>query len=354
MKSKNKPSLAEWKELYELAVKFEKLAPWEWVFDTDVFGVQNPETDEIGYCVTMGRNKEFYGFAIYQGAEGFDILDKIASGYYVGEDAKYVQKCLMMSFDKRDYLEKGEMDIIKEIGVRFDNRNFWPQFRDYSPGYYPWYISQAQARYLIIALQQALELLPKVKEDQEMLAIQASNKFLIRLANKKDGKINWTSKHLPPDVIRDKESIPEISEENEVLVRRIKKNIPVHGQMIWELDYFYFGEPLRDKEDDESRPYFPKLLLIVENFSGAVMSACLSEPSMVRVVNFRKAFLEAIIKHKIIPQKLHIRNSELAEMLFPLVKFLGIEIVMTNELNMFDEAKDSFNRDVKFRKIVDN
>jgi len=49
------PSLEEWKGLYEAAVRLRELAPWEWMYDSDIFGVKNPYTGEVGYCCVLGR-----------------------------------------------------------------------------------------------------------------------------------------------------------------------------------------------------------------------------------------------------------------------------------------------------------
>ena len=37
------PSLAEWRQLHEVATAFRDLAPWDWVEDWEYFGVQDPE-----------------------------------------------------------------------------------------------------------------------------------------------------------------------------------------------------------------------------------------------------------------------------------------------------------------------
>jgi len=38
----NPPTQEEWKDLYEAARMFKELAPWKWMEDPDVFGVQEP------------------------------------------------------------------------------------------------------------------------------------------------------------------------------------------------------------------------------------------------------------------------------------------------------------------------
>jgi len=44
----------EWKELFLAADQFRLLAPWEWMDDSQVFGVRDPWTGEAGWCVVIG------------------------------------------------------------------------------------------------------------------------------------------------------------------------------------------------------------------------------------------------------------------------------------------------------------
>jgi len=37
------PSMQEWKNLYQRAIEFKKIECWNWMEDTDLFGVRNPE-----------------------------------------------------------------------------------------------------------------------------------------------------------------------------------------------------------------------------------------------------------------------------------------------------------------------
>ncbi len=58
------PSLKEWKNLYEAAIEFKKVECWNWMQDSDIFGVKNPATGEIGYCCILGRLGDYFGLAV--------------------------------------------------------------------------------------------------------------------------------------------------------------------------------------------------------------------------------------------------------------------------------------------------
>ena len=345
-KNNNKPTLKEWKKLYELAIKFEKLAPWKWMYDVDVFGVMDPKTKTIGYCSIMGNNKEFYGFGVYSGAEGFVSLDALARRDFSNDinEGMHTQKCLMMDYGKRDFVTKEEMEIIKKIGVRFDNRNFWPTFKDYSPGYYPWHISGKDAKFLITVIEQAINVVLDYKEKKEELIMHIPEKFIIRMSEEKNGKLIWRYEYLAPERYIKNNKIPVLNEADEVSAYNIKKEIDVNHEIVWESDYFRMRKPIVNNNGD-TRPYYPYVLLIIERISGMVVIAELSDPSDAKVAVFRKAFLNAIKKFGILPKTLLIRNYELAKIIQPVADVLEIEIKMSNDMRMLDEAKNSFLRD---------
>jgi hypothetical protein len=106
------PSLNEWKKLYEVAVAFKKLEPWEWMSERDIFGVQNPQTGEIGYCCIMGELGEMLAIAVYNGTEGLQGYLKIQKGIIKpgNPEALYIQDCLMLSFENRRAVQEEDIE----------------------------------------------------------------------------------------------------------------------------------------------------------------------------------------------------------------------------------------------------
>ena len=74
------PSSQEWQALFAAAGEFYKLRPWEWMEDSELFGVLNPETGEIGYCCVMGNLGELLALGVYLGTDGLETYLMMQSG----------------------------------------------------------------------------------------------------------------------------------------------------------------------------------------------------------------------------------------------------------------------------------
>jgi hypothetical protein len=153
-----RPSPDEWQKLYQAAIHLKEIAPWEWMTETDIFGVQDPETEEIGFVSIMGMLGEHLALALYLGAEGlygFWGFQQVADS--APAEALLEIPHLQASFEDRGELTKKDRDLIKELGLKFRGRQAWPMFRCYRPGYLPWYLEAPEARSLTYALEQAVE-----------------------------------------------------------------------------------------------------------------------------------------------------------------------------------------------------
>src|SRR5262245_61780771 len=166
------PSQPDWQALYPAAVAFRDLAPWEWMYDSDLFGVQNPASGEIGYCCVMGNLGEHYALGVYLGSEGLAGYRKIESGELYPPNATallHYQRCLMASFEDREYLDRQDLSVIKALGLKFRGRSAWPLFRSYRPDYHPWFVTADEARFLSVALEQATNVARHFGEDANLL-----------------------------------------------------------------------------------------------------------------------------------------------------------------------------------------
>lgn len=334
--SRRTPSLKEWEDLYKAAIEFWKIESWRWMYDTDLFGVQNPESREIGYCCILGNIGEFFSLNVYLGSRGLEGYLKIQSGQIEPGDIESinVQDCLSASFTDRDDLRDQDIKIIKKLGLKFHGKNNWPLFRRYEPGFYPWYIDKEEAKFLILALKQAKEVALRVKENKELLISQDSL-FLIMIPEKKGKKLIWKEEWIEPAPLQREEIIiPEVNEERMEGLR----NEITRKEGYWEVDFFFSPFTIQEKKDE--RPYYPYACLFLDHKTGLIIGSEISNHSEYKK-EFQDRFLSIIQENNIIPEEVLVKRDITYRLFRPVVRGLDIKIQLVKRLEGIKEAQYS-------------
>jgi hypothetical protein len=333
------PSQQEWEALYQAAVAFRDLAPWDWMYDSDMFGVQDPTSGEVGYCCVMGNLGEHFALGVYLGSEGLAGYRKIESGELNPPDATallHYQKCLMASFEDREYLDRQDLGVIKALGLKFRGRNAWPLFRSYLPDYHPWFVTSDQARFLTVALQQAIEVAQRFGEDDDLLKPPREGLYLVRVPEQEGAMVRWSDRWLAPAPLRAAASAtPPI---DELRVQRIKHAATVR-QGIWEADLFLSPTPVQ--ENKGQRPYYPYMFLWVDRRSGMVLAPHLAAPDQ-RAAEFPQHFLTLVEQARALPQEVCVLTQEALDLLEPITSRLGVKLRRSRRLGALEDARNSF------------
>jgi len=333
------PSIQEWKDLYEAAIQFKKTKCWNWMWDTDLFGVQNPVTGEIGYCCVMGGAGEHFALAVYQGSEGLNGYLALQSGenYPSLEDILSLQKLLMASFEDRDILQKEDIQLIKKFDLKFSGYKSWPLFRSYKPGCHPWYLTGEEARYLTLCLWQAIDVSLRFKDDSEMLTPPTENHYLIRVPKKDETSLSWRDEWIEPLPLKKAEIFVEPIDADRL--EEIKDRIP-NSQGVWEVDFFYYPTPVKEKGE---RPFYPYITLWVEHHSGFILSQYLAKPAEC-ISEFPGQFLKLAENYKTLPQEILVKKEETFNLLEPITSELGIKLRRVKRLRMLEDAQASMSK----------
>ncbi len=332
------PSQQEWRALYDAAVEFRNLAPWEWMYDSDLFGVQNPVDGEVGYCCVMGNLGEHFALGVYQGTEGLEGYLKIQSGEPESPEIAllHYQKCLMASFEDRALLERQDLDVIKGLGLKFRGRNIWPQFRSYLPDYYPWFVTAAEARFLTVALQQSLDMARRFQDAPDLLEPPREGLYLVRVPERDGAALRWSDQWLAPALLaREQPAAPQI---DELRVQRIKRSITA-WQGTWEADFFLSPSPIQEHKDE--RPHYAYMFLWVDRRTGMVMPPQLAAPDRY-AAELQNHFLSLIEQARFIPQEVCVLKQEAMELLEPIAQQLGVKLRHSRRLGALEEARNSF------------
>lgn len=328
IKEKN-ASLEEWKALYQAAKEFGEIKPWEWMIETDIFGVQNPLTGEIGYCCVMGEMGEVLAMAVYLGTEGLQGYRNIIEGLVEPEDpdSMFVQNCLMVAFEDRDNLEDEDMAFIKKLGLKFRGKRAWPLFSRYEPGYFPSSINIEDVLYLTAVLQQAKDVCLRLKKDEKLLSPPKENFYLVRVpGNDKD---IWQDTWMAPAPFKKTDCHARI---DELRIQKIKK-IAQPSPAVWEVDFFYAPTPI-----EAERPYYPYAIMIADSGSGFIHDMQLSDRSEY-IAAFPAYFLSCIENNAMAPSEILVRKEETVSLLQPIMMKLGIKLRKVSKLPAIDNAR---------------
>jgi len=260
------PTLEEWKLIFEAGEQFKQSVCWDWMGEGDVFGVKCPETGEIYYCSIMGSGGAHFGIAAYRGTAGLNFFFEALEGQHVSSEIMYGQNCLMCSFEDREMMVKEDLQVIKSLGLKFRGRKQWTQFRDYSPGLYPWFINADQCKILTHILQQALQVAMRCRESKDHL-YRRGDKLLVRTQQKDaTGKAVWEDSYLTPQPSEISFTVFQL--QDEVLVRKLK-NIKTDNSYAVEAEILYVPAPVQE----EGRPYYPMFCVLMERKEGIVLAS---------------------------------------------------------------------------------
>lgn len=333
-----KASSAEIKALYRAASAFRKAAPWEWMDDDELIGVQDPVTGKTGYCCVLGAMGEVFALLVYMGEEGLDMHLKLQNNEIAQDDPDlmFMQDCLIASFENKGYLDKEDIQIIKRLNLSFRGRNAWPMFRRHKPGYFPWHPDRNEALFLTAALEQSMEVCQMLLENDQIESPDDEGLVLVRVPVTEEGKTVWKDEWRKPGRPAEDTTLNTVPLD-ELRIQRIKKSAK-ENKMSWEIDFFYSPTPISEKGE---RPYFPYTIMIADHDTGFIFDVYLTEKSGCEKV-FMEHFLSAMENLGAIPAEILVRKKEAAALFGPCAASLQIGMKTVKKLDAIDEARSSF------------
>ena len=328
------PSHDETKSLYSLAAQIKELAPWQWMQETDVFGVEDPDTGEIGFVSVMGNAEEYQAVAVYSGAEGIFGLIDFQCDPSASADRLFEIPQVQVSFSEPKFLEKRDRDLLKAAGLKFTGTK--PLFRSYRPGFLPWFITLKEARLLIQVLSQTLEMAKRFAGQPALFSDEGDGEtepFLVRVSRKENTELVWEDqiKRIP----RPKAMPIQFSIDADLLrdLKRLKRT-----DMQVEADLFIgpggIGTP-------QERPLALYMLMLAERRSGFILGlqALTAENSLdTMYASVPETIARLLWNGKVVSKQINVRSDLMLDLLEPLAKELKIQLRRANELPGIDSA----------------
>lgn len=280
----------------------------------------------------MGALGEVFALRVYLGTTGLEAILRMQTEELPMEEVMHLQKCLMASFEAREELDKKDLAVIRELGLKFRGRNAWPQFRHYEPGFFPWYLDAYQVRFLTAVIQQAMDVAIRYRENPSLLLPSKKNQYLVRVPEQTQDGIQWSDQWLKP--VFEPHQQEKTVFADEVRLRRLQETVK-SKLGTWEVEYFY--APFSVKGPD--RPYYPQMCLWVDHETGMILHFHIADSEAYQQ-EFVSVFVELLEKMGGLPRKLLVRNSGILDCFEDTARKLKIKIERVPVLPYMKEARE--------------
>ncbi|MEO6392746.1 MAG: hypothetical protein ABIP75_12935 [Pyrinomonadaceae bacterium] len=333
------PTTEQWARLYGLAVQVRELAPWRWMDETQVFAVEHPLTKELGFVSTMGQLGQHLSIAVYLGPKALYDFWGLQDGDGDPMEIFNVPH-LQASLDDREALEKQDRQIIKELGLKFRGRQQYPLFRSIHAGYLPWFVHSDEAEFLIYALEQVLEVAPRVAKDPDILTAEndpSSQIYLVRMAELNDGRLQW---HDDMRLIPEPPPVIPLVSPLEARASEFKSVPRIPGSVV-QIDMPYLPTPIVEKG---KRPYFPKGLLVADGETGFILGFELFSPSETAAeldLAVSAGIGKIFLTNNALPAEIQVGTVELFRLLRGWSQKLNIKLRQSDDLPAINQVKES-------------
>lgn len=335
MPDSNAPTLETWRALYDAAQRVKDLAPWEWMSDTDVFAVQNPESGDLVFVDVDGEPDELCVVTVYLDARSlYHITEVMESGEFLPQ-LVFDTAQLTAAFTDRRELETQDMATIRQLGLKFRGTKMWPKFRIQHPAHFPWFLEERDARLLVVVLEQVLAVAPRVKDNPGLLPDAQEKRYLVRYAEPQEGGgLVWQERE---QEVPEPGPVPIALEIDDELIARVKAYPRQNLQL--EIDALLLPTPVTP---EDGPPYFPYGFLIVDHEDGDLLKAALVSP----VPDWIQAW-KTVAQHVIVyldeagtrPNTVYVKDRQVESVLQSLAELLGFRVRMRDDLPLLSDLE---------------
>lgn len=287
-----------WSNLLQSTAELYRLAPWKLMTDEEIFGVEIPESKEIYFVCIMGNAKQTYGICIYRGFDGFRFYNRLLSQIDDFDDPEFRlrQNSLLLEFTEKNFIQTEDLEVFEDCGYKPASNKAWPFIRSIKPGCPPWFIDEKEASGLLTAIEVIPKMLENIKDDPEFAFGESGQTIPVFVKKNRGWKIEW----MGPRKLGNREGFDPEGDSvriNELLLKKVQqKNLEVVAS-VWEVAQFYLPSPVAAND----RPFYPKMLAIVERGSGFAVGVEIISPEQNPMLTMKDLLMHKMLEHGYIP-----------------------------------------------------
>ena len=135
--------------LYALSAKVYALRPWEVLEEGELVLTRDSGTGETCYCAVMGALGQVIAVYAYIGVESYRLFRRMLAGEVSGAGEFYeVQRSVSLEFVPARELDAQDRKLLTALRHPIRSAGASPVFRAGRPGFFPWYVTEQEARLL--------------------------------------------------------------------------------------------------------------------------------------------------------------------------------------------------------------
>jgi hypothetical protein len=316
-------SLDTFRALCAATTEFGSLAPWEYMCDTTLFGIQDTGKVRLGSVLGNDGEPSPSGLFVHRGELGLRwVMAMVFGGQQNNDDPNFVygDDALLAEIVAHNKLEQHDIDLLSQIGFQplVHSQRAWPKFRSYRPGAIPWFLEQAEADLLLSDLRVAIAFVRLVAGKKDLYDNRADNEVPFCPKNATDAMriedLDWQKLVLPPEPL----PVPVSLSASELAALHA---LPQDARLSLELDCLYSPGGV----DEEPRPHFLWMGVVVDARKGVLLDSAMGNSQTQKAEQVAaRCLLQAMTKLKCRPKEILMSRTGLAFALEPITRSLGI------------------------------
>jgi hypothetical protein len=334
------PSYSTMQRLYELATQLFTLSPWHLLDETELVLTRDSASGETCYCSVMGALGEVVAVHAYIGSESYRLFRRVSAGEITGAGDFYAaQHSVYLEFVSAAELEAPDRKLLTALRHPTRAPKASPIFRACRPGFFPWYVTEQEARLLEECLRAVIVI-------SSAVSARTGQKFWERLytypmvsrGDDKKGepryKIELEEATLPKEPAL---AAAKLSPEQ---LRRLRnRDYPIRG--VLELDHFPSSAKIGKKNE---RKALVSVAVAVDSETGFLFPPEMGTPGAPIADALGLAILNAAEASRALPKEVRVSNRKFRECLDPIAEVCGFPVNVVRTLPALTEAREALLR----------
>lgn len=331
------PALATMAELYVLAEAIYLTRPWQIVSESQLILTRDLATGETCYCSVMGTLGISLSVYVYIGAESYHIFRRVEREEISGAGEFYeALRSVYVEFVPRRELDAPDRKLVATFGNSRDQ--VFPVFRACRPGFYPWYVTEQEARLLAVCLQAVLATCLLPARARASYWRRAGAYPMLSPAEPEARERGYRMELVEPPSAEES-SLPSLRLAPAQLQSLRNCNFPARG--VWELDYFGTSAVIGEKG---SRKACVSVAVAVDSDSGFVFSPEMTIPGGSVADALGRALIKAMEMSQTIPLEVRVRSQRIKNCLIAIAEIRGFWIKVDPSLPALEEFREELLR----------